>query len=210
MEQELLQITIAKISALSALVGSIIGALATLSSTWLTKKLQEKGKVSVFCRLVASLPDGREFGIYQSGDGTGMIMRVPMWIEVCNTSGISRFIRDVNVVGCIDKQEICEFIQFQGSNLGKENELIYGDNQAYTFVAEGNSTKRFHVEFAIKQSDLSEDSRNINSLRIRYYDEKNKKHTKEFYRITDNPVWSIRKFGYKKQWFEASGKKSVL
>lgn len=210
MNQEVLQVIIAKISALAALGGSVIGALATLASTWLAKHMQEKGSVSVFCRLVASKPDGREFGIYQSGDGTGMIMRIPMWIEVCNTSGISRFIRDINVVGCIGKKEVCEFIQFQGNNLGKENEILYGNNQAYTFVVEGNSTRRFQVEFAVKQFELSEEDRNIDSLWIRYYDEKNRKHIKEFYKITDNPIWSIRKFDYKKRWFEASGKKSVL
>ncbi len=38
----------------------------------------------------------------------------------------------------------------------------------------------------------------MNSLRIRYYDEKNKKHTKEFYKITDNPIWSVKQFNYKK------------
>ena len=210
MEQEVLQITIAKISAISALAGSVIGALATLASTWLARRMQEKGSISIFCRLVASVPDGKEFGIYQSGSGSGLIMRVPMWIEVCNTSGISRFVRDVNVVGCIGKKEVCEFIQFQGNNLGKENEILYGDNQAYTFVVEANSTKRFQCEFAIKQYDLPEESRLIDSLSIRYYDEKNKKHVNQFYKITDNPVWSIRRFDYKKQWFEASKKKRKM
>ena len=210
MDQEVLQITIAKISALSALAGSIIGALATLSSTWLTKRLQEKGNVSVFCRLVGSLADGKEFGIYKSDDRSGLVMRVPMWVEVCNTSGISRFVRDVNVVGCIGKREVCEFIQFQAYNLGEQNQVIYGDNQAYTLVVEGNSTRRFQVEFAIKQVEISEKDRNIDSLWIRYYDEKNRKHIKEFYKISDNPVWSIRKFDYKRRWFEVSGKKSGI
>lgn len=210
MNQELLQITIAKISALAALLGSFIGAFATLASTWLGQRLRECGKVSVFCRLVGSKSDGREFGIYQSGDGTGMVMRVPMWIEVCNTSGISRFIRDINIVGCIGKKEVCEFVQIQGSNIGKENEDAYGDNQSYTFVVEGNSTKRFYTEFVIKQFELSEEVRNFNCLRVRYFDEKNRKYTKEFYKITDNPLWLIRKFSYKKQWFEAREKKFIF
>ena len=41
MNQEVLQITIAKISALAALLGSFIGALATLASTWLGQRLRE-------------------------------------------------------------------------------------------------------------------------------------------------------------------------
>ena len=89
-----------------------------------------------------------------------------MWIEVCNTSGISRFIRDINIVGYIENKEVCEFVQLQGTNLGKKDETVYGDNQVYTFVVEENSTKRFYTEFAIKQFELQEENRNINRLSL--------------------------------------------
>lgn len=205
MEEQALQILIAKISALSALAGSIIGALATITSVWLNKKIQESGKVKVFCRFVASKGDGKEFGIYNAGDGSGLIMRVPMWIELCNTSGISRYIRDINIVAFKDGKEISEFTQFQGQNIGKENELSYGNNQAYTLVVEANNTMRFNVEFSLKESDI--ENIQIDTLKMRYYDEKNKCHFKELYKISDNPVWSIRKFEIKKQWIEVSGRK---
>lgn len=76
-------IVMALISAGAALLGSIIGASATIMATILNKKMQENGKVTLYMRHVAS-NSGKNWGYYQGSKG--MYFRVPLWVDVINES----------------------------------------------------------------------------------------------------------------------------
>jgi len=69
---------IALISAGAALLSAIIGALATLVTTWLNKKVQSSGKVSLYAKLANSKGSiNRSWGFYKSEKQIGTIHASP-------------------------------------------------------------------------------------------------------------------------------------
>ena len=111
----------ALISAGAALLGAIIGALATLATTWLNKKIQSSGKVSLYAKIVHSKGEvNAPWGYYRSGIKSGLFMQVPIWLDVCNTCGISRIIRNINLYAYSDKDEVAVFTQIQRMEMAKK------------------------------------------------------------------------------------------
>lgn len=162
------------ISAGSGLVGAIIGASATLLSTWLAKKLQVAGKVTLHVALVGSATgDGITCGFYSGHFDNGPIMRVPIWLDVCNTSGVSRIVRNVSMHAYYNKKHVAEFAQIQAVDIGKKR-MGLGDQESYTVVVPENSAKRFSMEFILKRQDVSTKDKQFDELVLTYFDEKNK------------------------------------
>lgn len=189
---------IAIISAGAAMLGAIIGAAATLLATWLEKRIQQQGKVRVYVKFVGSkLADHRRIGFYKSETSSGLGMRIPVWVEVCNTCGVSRILRDVNFYAYQDKQEVFSFKQIQRIGDG-ENKIVLGNNETYTLVIPPNSACRFNMEFHKKEADLSE--KQFNKLYLAYYDEKNVLHT--FYIMDIEQCWSEGEIQKDNRWQE--------
>lgn len=130
---------IALISAGAALLGAIIGALASLATIWLNKKIQSHGKILLYAKIVNSKdPIGKPWGFYKIKNKSELYMQVPIWLDVCNTCGISRIIRNVNLYAYANKNEVAVFTQIQRIGDGKEA-ILLGNNEAYTFVIPSNS-----------------------------------------------------------------------
>lgn len=162
------------ISAGAGLTGAVIGACATLLSVWLTKKLQTSGKVSLFAKIV-HIPTGshQAWGYYTSEREQKLYMAVPLWLDVCNTSGISRILRNVNLSAYFDKKEIASFKQIQRSGDG-ESAIRFGENEAYTVVVPANSAKRFEMLFILHEMDLPPEAKDFDKLILTYFDEQNR------------------------------------
>jgi hypothetical protein len=103
---------LAFISAGAALLGSIIGAIATLAATWMGKKIQHNGKVRLFAKIVHSKGKINEaWGFYKNDDDLGLYFTIPIWLDVCNTCGVSRVIRDVNLIAYLGGREVASLIK---------------------------------------------------------------------------------------------------
>ena len=176
---------IALISAGSALLGAIIGALATLASTWLNKKIQLSGNVSLYAKIVYSKgKDNLPWGFYRSKNKTGLFMQVPIWLDVCNTSGVSRILRNVNLYAYAGKKEIAPFTQIQRVGEGEEK-ILLGDNESYTLVVSANCARRFNLNFVLHEEDLPKDKKIFDEIVLTYFDEKNNIHAFHFVKLSD-------------------------
>jgi len=164
---------IALISAGAALLGSIIGAVSTLLATWFAKKLQENGTVSLHTKIVHTKGNSNKtWGYYRSQEKQGLYMQIPLWLDVCNTTGISRILRNVNLYAYSKKQEIASFNQIQRIGDG-ENATLLGDDESYTLVIPANSARRFNLEFILHEQDIPQEHRQFDELVFTYFDEKN-------------------------------------
>lgn len=162
------------ISAGAGLVGAVIGAAATLLSTWMTKKLQTSGKVKLHVALVGSEAcDGCTYGFYQENFAGGLVMRVPIWLDVCNTSGISRIVRDVSLFAYYNKKPVLEFAQVQALAIGGTKKAL-GDQESYTVVVPENSAQRFKMEFILRKQDIRNENKQFDELVFTYFDEKDR------------------------------------
>jgi hypothetical protein len=182
------------ISAGAALHGAIIGAIATLAATWLNKKLQYSGKVSLFLKIVHSKISGDPWGFY--GNNNNLNFQIPVWLDVCNTSGVSRIIRNVGLIAYLGNKEVASFVQIQA--FGDENRVAFGDNESYTLVVPSNSARRFQMLFALHENDLSSENKMFDEIVLRYYDERNCIHA--FYLIKPEKVWVRGALSNVKDW----------
>lgn len=176
------------------LLGAVIGALATLAAAWLAKRLQVAGKVALFARIVYSKGTvSPAFGCYQSSIPGELFIRVPLWIDIINTCGIPRIVRDLNLHAYVDKKEVAVFTQIQ--HIGDN---ILGSNGAYTFVIPANSACRYDVEFVLKNVEIPNAEKNFDEIVLSYFDEKNCIHAFHFLKI--NFLWNLGELGHERGW----------
>ncbi|WP_289292496.1 hypothetical protein [Sporofaciens musculi] len=186
------------VSGLIGLLGAIIGALAAIASTWVAKKLQTTGKVSLFVKMVYSKSSvDKACGYYRCQNEAGLYLRIPLWLDIVNTSGISRIVRNVNLYAYSNKKEIATFTQIQGIGAG-EKHISLGDNGAYTFVIPPNSACRFDVEFMLKETELSPDRKEFDEIVLSYFDEKNRIYA--FHLMNIDSCWIVKQIPMEKQW----------
>lgn len=186
------------VSGVIGLSGAVIGALATLVATWLTRKMQASGKISLFVKMVYSKSSAdNACGYYRSQMGPGLYLRIPLWLDIVNTSGVSRIVRNVNLYACSDKKEIASFTQIQRIGDG-ESTISLGNNEAYTFVIPPNSACRFDVEFMLAERDMSADEKEFDEIILSYFDEKN--HIHAFHLMNVDFCWIEKKIPMEKQW----------
>lgn len=186
------------VSGIIGLLGAVIGALATLIATWLTRRMQISGKVSVFVKMVyLKSSTDKACGYYRSQLGPGLYLRIPLWLDIVNTSGVSRIVRNVNLYAYSKKKEIAVFTQMQ-CIVNNGETYVLGDNGAYTFVIPPNSACRFDVEFMLKEAELSSDEKIFDEIVLSYFDEKNRIHA--FHLINVDFCWVEKKIPMEKQW----------
>ena len=146
----------AVLSGLIGLLGSMIGAAASLLAVFISNNLQKHGKISLHAKIVGSKveKEHRTWGYRQTDQG--LSFHIPLWLDICNTSNVSRIVRNVNL--CIVKKRtiVQEFTQFQGNGIDSRepNTVIIGNEGAYSFVIPANSVLRVEVEFGIKKNEL--------------------------------------------------------
>lgn len=191
-----LQIQSALISAGAALLGSLIGAAASLLAVWLTKRVQASGKVRLYAKIVY-LKNGNQqtWGFYSSNPG--MYMQIPIWLDVCNTSGIPRVVRNINLYAYFKKKEVASFTQIHRSD-DSEKTITFGENEAYTLVIPANSAKRFDLLFFLQEKDIEADDKNFDELILSYYDENNKIRAFHFAQI--DKCWVMEPLPKEKNW----------
>lgn len=183
------------VSGAIGLLGAIIGAMAVIASTWFAKKLQSSGKVSLFVRTESSKGNVRP-GCYLSNGYHELFMRIPLWIEIINTCGISRIVRNLNLYAYADKEEVAAFTQLQ--DIGYKEEILLGDKGSYTFVIPANSACRFDVEFILRESEVPQNKRPFDEIVLTYYDEKNRIHAFNLPNI--DFCWCQGEFKAEKEW----------
>ena len=159
-----LQIQSTLISAGAALLGSLIGAAASLLAVWLTKRVQASGKVSLYVKMVYSKSSSHNpWGFYRSQQKQGLFFRVPLWLDVVNTCGIPRVIRNFNLYAYREETEVAPFTQVQRIGDG-ENAIPLGDHESYSLVIPANSARRFDLEFILHEMDMPKDGKVFDQL----------------------------------------------
>ena len=193
-----LQIQSALISAGAALLGSLIGAAASLLAVWLTKRVQASGKVSLYVKMVYSKNSPHNpWGFYRSQQKQGLFFRVPLWLDVVNTCGIPRVIRNFNLYAYREETEVAPFTQVQRIGDG-ENAIPLGDHESYSLVIPANSARRFDLEFILHEMDMPKGGKVFDQLILTYFDEKDCIHAFHFTAI--DSCWVEGSLKMSKEW----------
>lgn len=157
--------------------------------------------------LTTSLPT---LGYIELADNAGMSFHVPLSLDIYNCSNTSKIIRNISLFAYKDKTFISEFKQCQGNtrNPNEPGAIVLGDNGAYTTAISPNSTKRLHLEFMLKQTDLISGTNQFNKLYLSYYDEND--NLISYYLLDVDANWIEGPLASPKQWISLNESRRVL
>jgi hypothetical protein len=174
------------------LVGGAIGIISSVLTTLLFRWSDYSGKLEIYTKIVYSKATSHETWGCFSRNG-GMSFQVPLWVEICNTSNITKCIRNFNIVLYNSDTKIGKMTQI--NQIG--NDIIANEGN-YSFVIEPRSVKKFDAYFIIKKMELNENP-NFDELKISFLDLKGKLKVYHFKNV-DNP-WGEVERAPDKEWY---------
>ncbi|MBP1044420.1 hypothetical protein I6N95_25765 [Vagococcus sp. BWB3-3] len=154
----------------------IIGALISLVTTLCVQLIQlyisnyqkNKGKINIYFKSVYSSITSKPWGIDKSSNG--IILLIPLWIEIQNTKGKNEIVRDLNLFLYKDNKRIKNMVQVTHTSNSEKTDY-FGDEGVYSFLLEPESIRRYKLNFTIKMSDVNEE---FDRIKIGYFDTKDK------------------------------------
>lgn len=187
-------------SALIGLFGAFIGGVISLMGQFVPYLLNRKGKVMIFMRFVYSEANGKTWGIQKEDKQNTLSFRIPLWIEIINTKGIPKIIRNVSLYAYYKGKLVSEFTQIQRVNSDTNGNNIKGNNEKYTFVISAYNSERYRLLYSASKEKL--ESKAIDEIRVSYYDDKNKFHESHLANVPQPFVWKVKDLTNPDGWIE--------
>lgn len=188
------------------LFGAFLGFVVSILTTFVNRAIDKHGKMRIFYKLTHKKWREGRAGIEQkSGE---MILSIPLYFELQNTSNTARVVRDVCLYLYKDGKEIRKMVQIQYMKDTKTNEVTNdfgGENYSYSFVLPPHSIQKRDCEFFCKISKDKIDTLAFDEIRFSYYDEKNR--TMECLFCKAEQGWNGIDFKYENEYVELICKK---
>lgn len=182
-------------SALIGLFGAFIGGVISVMGQFVPYLLNRKGKVMIFMRFVYSEANGKTWGIQKDTTSNTLSFRIPLWIEIINTKGIPKIIRNVSLYAYYKGKLVEEFTQVQ-----RVDSSTIGNNEKYTFVISAYNSERYRLLYSASKEKL--ESKVIDEIRVSYYDDKNKFHESHLANVPQPFEWKIKDLTNPDGWIE--------
>lgn len=192
------------------LISALVSIIVSCVSSWITLFLPKLKKLKIYVKFVGSRLTESLSSLGYIETTNGLSLHVPLWLDICNTSGVSKIIRNISLFAYKDKDFIAEFKQCQGNtiNSNKSDAVTLGDEGSYTTVIAANSSKRLALQFFLFQSDFSPGINQFNKLYLSYYDESGDLTS---YYLTDIKAnWIEGTLSHPKQWISLNESRRVL
>ena len=182
------------------LISALISIIVSCVSSWITLSLPKLKKPKIHVKFVASRLTESLSSLGYIETTHGLSLHVPLWLDICNTTGVSKIIRNISLLAYKDSNFVAEFSQCQGNtnNPNKPGAIILGDEGAYTTVVPANSSKRLILEFDLLQGSIAPGTNQFNKLWLSYYDENDRQ--LRYYLIDVDASWIKGTLVSPKQW----------
>lgn len=182
------------------LISALISIIVSCVSSWITLSLPKLKKPKIYVKFVGSRLTESLSSLGYIETTHGLSLHVPLWLDICNTTGVSKIIRNISLLAYKDSNFVAEFSQCQGNtnNPNKPGAIILGDKGAYTTVVPANSSKRLILEFDLLQGSIAPGTNQFNKLWLSYYDENDRQ--LRYYLIDVDASWIKGTLVSPKQW----------
>lgn len=182
------------------LISALISIIVSCVSSWITLSLPKLKKPKIYVKFVGSRITESLSSLGYIKTAHGLSLHVPLWLDICNTTGVSKIIRNISLLAYKDSNFVAEFSQCQGNtnNPNKPGAIILGDEGAYTTVVPANSSKRLILEFDLLQGSIAPGTNQFNKLWLSYYDENDRQ--LRYYLIDVDASWIKGTLVSPKQW----------
>lgn len=192
------------------LISALISIIVSCVSSWITLSLPKLKKPKTYVKFVGSRLTESLSSLGYIKTTHGLSLHVPLWLDICNTTGVSKIIRNISLLAYKDSNFVAEFSQCQGNtnNPNKPGAIILGDEGAYTTVVPANSSKRLTLQFFLSQRDVSLGVNQFNKLYLSYHDEND--NLLSFYLTDIDATWIEGTLVHPKQWISLNESRRVL
>ena len=157
------------------LAGGIVGLLSSLIILSIQIWINNKGNVKIYRKIIAIPFQNNDYGWGCIEERDELVFMVPMAIELMNTSNTTKVIRDLSLHLYEGMNYVGRMIQIEYSK-GK-TDIEYGaDNNAYSFTLAPRSVQKQRCLFAYKIHKSQRRAVLFDTIKIQYYDEKDRPH----------------------------------
>ena len=165
-----------------ALVGGVIGFMSSLGILIAQHIFDIKGRVSIYYKFISQKNNQEPWGVYEEPLSEIKII-IPAVFEFQNTTNTTRVLRDVHASIYKRNQLVAKLIQIEKTgthnimaNKNTMTDTLFGtENGSYSFVLQPRSIQKQRVMFAYKINKNEVAKYDFDTIRISYYDEKDKK-----------------------------------
>lgn len=192
------------------LISALVSIIVSCVSSWITLFLPKLKKPKIYVKFVGSRLTESLSSLGYIETTNGLSLHVPLWLDICNTTGVSKIIRNISLLAYKDSNFVAEFSQCQGNtnNPNKPGAIILGDEGAYTTVVPANSSKRLTLQFFLSQRDVLMGVNQFNKLYLSYHDEND--NLLSFYLTDIDATWIEGTLVHPKQWISLNESRRVL
>lgn len=174
------------------IVGAVIGFISSVGIVVVQRLLDRAGKLEIYVKVVNDRPTGTyTWGFQKNVDG--ILLTVPIWIEIQNLSNSNRILRDINLVTAVGGRELTKMVQ--SNRIGGRNPYMYANDGSYSITIGGREIENIECNFFLKASS------NVpcfDEIWLRYYDEKNCVHKFSLGNVEGD--WSVKEFPRTGEW----------
>lgn len=161
---------------LMVLAGGVIGLLSSLIIIGIQQWINHRGKTRIYFKITSiTFLEKGQIGWGCKQEGNQLAFLVPMNIELCNTSNVTRVVRDLSVHLYLGTEYIEKMTQIEYVT-GKDPEEYGTDNNAYSFAL---APRSIHHHKCLFMYSIRTDQRKaiiFDTMKMRYYDEKDVLH----------------------------------
>lgn len=177
----------------STLIGAAIGFLSSVGIIIVERLFDRSGKLKIYAKIVYNLNGNETWGFYERSEG--LFFCVPLWIELENTSNITRTIRDADLILFKGKTKVAEMIQINKSIKG-DREFYFANEGSYSFILDPKSIHQYECYFKIKYNP--EKNQAFDKIMLRYFDERD---NEQFFTLaTVDGDWKTKQFPITGKW----------
>lgn len=191
---------------LTTIIGGAIGLVSALSGVYFQRFLDRRGELNIFYKFCYRKERSVSWG-FETGVNNINLFTVPIVFEFQNTTNVTKVVRDVSLLLYKGDSFVCKMDQMdhlhitskKGNTITNEEDLYYGaEKGSYSFVIGPRSLVHHECEFMYKAQDSELKNLKFDTLKLRYYDEKNKEYLFLIRKIND--CWNKKLYPYDKEW----------
>lgn len=187
-------------------IGAAIGFCSSIGILVTERLIDRRGKLTLYYKLFWNEKTGAFLG-FEENKTIGITLRIPIRIEIQNTTNTTRAIRDLSMIMYNNGTRVKKMIQVNSST-----SKIYSDdevkniermefgskNNSYSFVIPPRSITRETCAYMFTTKYAEIQKLHIDEIRLSYYDERDREHLFHVRDIKD--CWKYQKLDCDEDW----------
>ena len=157
---------------------------------FLESYLSNKGEIKLYAKFVFSHDNEPKLWGFKYDNSNKLYLNVPLWVDIINTCGTSRVVRDLSINLKHGKHTVASMVQIQKITKTKDEDetTFLGDKGSYTCMVSAKGTKRLDIEYFLLKDVIQGDCF-FDHLTLSYYDEKDILHDFFLAEIPEDKCW---------------------